>query len=293
MIRIVCALSLLFGSFLHSAELPNSLLWKVTSPQGAVSHVFGTIHLQDSSVFRQRDTVLSLVRTCRTYASEMHLDSVMAMMQPSVLFLSGKTLYDLADSADVKRICAALQSRVPSMSPLCTRLKPGAIGMLLSFGAVEQTAPVAMDQFLWDLAKQHKPLLIGLETLDEQIAVIDQLTAQMLIDHLENIVHEDSLALILPRHYANEDLNALAAITDDTTEAYSGIVESLNDDRNVVMVQRMKQMLTTGDAFIAIGALHLTGEKSILLLLEKEGYRVEPVLGGKRSQWLFNEFGDD
>ncbi|MBK9183707.1 MAG: TraB/GumN family protein [Ignavibacteria bacterium] len=44
---------------------------------------------------------------------------------------------------------------------------------------------------------------------------------------------------------------------------------------------------------MAIGALHLTGEKSILLLLEKEGYRVEPVLGGKRSQWLFNEFGDD
>ncbi|MBK9183708.1 MAG: hypothetical protein IPM83_11455 [Ignavibacteria bacterium] len=121
----------------------------------------------------------------------------------------------------MKRICAALQSRVPSMSPLCTRLKPGAIGMLLSFGAVEQTAPLPWISS-WDLAKQHKPLLIGLETLDEQIAVIDHLTAKMLIDHLENIVHEDSLALILPRHYANEDLNALAAITDDTTERTLG-----------------------------------------------------------------------
>lgn len=293
MTRFILVLCLLSASLLHSAELPNSLLWKITSPQGAVSHVFGTIHLQDSTVFRQRDTVLSLVRTCRTYASEMHLDSVMAMMQPSVLFLSGSTLYDMLDSSQVGQICSALNARVPGMGPLCSRLKPGAIGMLLSFGSMEKTAPVAMDQMLWDLAKRHKPLLIGLETLEEQIAVIDRMTAQMLIDHLEDIDREDSLAAVMPRLYANEDLNGLASITNDTTEAYAGLLESLNDDRNVVMVQRMKQMLNTGDAFIAIGALHLTGEKSILLLLEKEGYRVEPVLGGARSQWLLNEFGDD
>ncbi|HLP29197.1 MAG TPA: hypothetical protein VK147_11205, partial [Candidatus Didemnitutus sp.] len=67
MTRFILVLCLLSASLLHSAELPNSLLWKITSPQGAVSHVFGTIHLQDSTVFRQRDTVLSLVRTCRTY----------------------------------------------------------------------------------------------------------------------------------------------------------------------------------------------------------------------------------
>lgn len=217
----------------------------------------------------------------------------MAMMQPSVLFLSGKTLYDFTDSANVQRICSVLQSKMPAMAPLCSRLKPGAIGMLLSFGAMEKTAPVAMDQLLWDLAKKHQPLLIGLETLDEQIAVIDRMTTDMLIDQLENLEHEDSLMMILPKLYAKEDLNGLAALSEDTTEAYSGLMESINDDRNVVMVQRMKQMLTTGDAFIAIGALHLTGEKSILLLLEKEGYRVEPVLGGTRSQWLFNEFGDD
>jgi len=264
----------------------NSLLWKVTSPSGSVSHIFGTIHLQDSSVFRMRDTVLALIRTCSVYASEMELDSAAAMMTPSVLFLSNSTLYDLLDSTKVNRICSILSQRIPGTSLLCSHMKPGAIGMLVSFGAMEKTAPVAMDQLLWNLAKRHSPTMVGLETLNEQIAVIDMMTAEMLIEHIENIATEDSLAKVMPLLYLQEDLHALALISQDTTEAYSGLKEVLNDDRNVKMVSRMDTILKEGNAFIAIGALHLTGEKSVLRLLRLHGHKVEPVFGGTRSQWV-------
>ena len=48
----------------------------------------------------------------------------------------------------------------------------------------------------------------------------------------------------------------------------------LLDERNARMVERMAPRLTEGDAFIAVGALHLPGERGILNLLAERGYRI-------------------
>jgi len=283
---VAICLFIVLGISPPTSPRANSLLWKITLPSGAVSHIFGTIHLQDSTVFRQRDTVLSLVRTCYTYASELHLDSVLKMMQPSAIFLTSKTLYNLADTSEVEQICTELEKRLPGMKPICSRLKPGAIGMLIALGSTEKTAPVSIDQFLWNLAKEHQPRFVGLETLTEQIAVLDQMSTSMLLEQINQLSREDSLAQVMPGMYAMEELDAIAGIGQDTSGAYSGMMGQLNDERNVLMVTRMQDMLTKGNAFIAIGALHLTGPQSVLTLLDQRGYSVTPVMGGRRSQWL-------
>jgi uncharacterized protein YbaP (TraB family) len=44
-------------------------------------------------------------------------------------------------------------------------------------------------------------------------------------------------------------------------------------DRSVVMAFRMQRELRRGAAFVALGALHLYGDKGVLALLEADGYR--------------------
>jgi uncharacterized protein len=44
-----------------------------------------------------------------------------------------------------------------------------------------------------------------------------------------------------------------------------------------VMAFRMQRELRRGNAFVALGALHLYGEKGVLALLESDGYRAEVV----------------
>jgi uncharacterized protein YbaP (TraB family) len=48
-------------------------------------------------------------------------------------------------------------------------------------------------------------------------------------------------------------------------------------DRNVVMAFRMQRELRRGNAFIALGALHLYGTDGVLARLEADGYRAARV----------------
>ncbi|UCE88321.1 MAG: TraB/GumN family protein [Pseudomonadota bacterium] len=48
-------------------------------------------------------------------------------------------------------------------------------------------------------------------------------------------------------------------------------------ERNRLMLERMQPRLREGNAFIAVGALHLPGEQGLLRLLERRGYRVKAI----------------
>jgi uncharacterized protein YbaP (TraB family) len=60
-------------------------------------------------------------------------------------------------------------------------------------------------------------------------------------------------------------------------ELFDTFYKRLVDDRNLLMVKRMEKHVQQGNSFIAVGALHLPGEKGLLKLLEKKGYNVSTV----------------
>jgi uncharacterized protein YbaP (TraB family) len=68
-----------------------------------------------------------------------------------------------------------------------------------------------------------------------------------------------------------------AAKVDDSTGAVARFEQRLVIDRNRRMVDRMGELLQQGNAFVAVGALHLPGEQGILQLLADRGYRVTRV----------------
>jgi hypothetical protein len=52
------------------------------------------------------------------------------------------------------------------------------------------------------------------------------------------------------------------------------LMQRLLDERNIRMADRADVLLKNGRAFIAVGALHLYGERGVLALLANRGYRV-------------------
>lgn len=267
----------------------QSLLWKVSRPQSShASYIFGTIHLQDSSVFRQRDTVLMLLDACTTFAAEIHLDSAQKiMMNPGVIMRSSGSLYDDLDTPTVRRLMTLVDKRMPGLSALIPRLKPGALTALLAMGQEEATAPEAMDVFLWNLAKRKQRDVVGLEFVSEQIRLLDTMGVDGLRRIAQDTANEGSEDLQrMVDAYCREDLQELATMASDTSVIAGNDMEALNDDRNHRLVERMIPLLERGRTFVAVGALHLTGGESVITLLRHRGWTVTPVIGGQRSQWL-------
>lgn len=267
----------------------QSLLWKVSRPQSSqASYIFGTIHLQDSSVFRQRDTVLTLLDACTTFAAEIHLDSAQKiMMNPGVIMRSSGSLYDDLDTPTVRRLMTLVDKRMPGLSALIPRLKPGALTALLAMGQEEATAPEAMDVFLWNLAKRKQRDVVGLEFVSEQIRLLDTMGVDGLRRIAQDTAKEGSEDLQrMVDAYCREDLQELATMASDTSVMAGNDMEALNDDRNHRLVDRMIPLLVRGRTFVAVGALHLTGGESVITLLRQRGWTVTPVIGGQRSQWL-------
>ena len=55
------------------------------------------------------------------------------------------------------------------------------------------------------------------------------------------------------------------------------LIKKILVDRNYTMTERMQPMLESGNAFIAIGAMHLPGEEGVLSLLAKNDYEISLV----------------
>jgi hypothetical protein len=128
--------------------------------------------------------------------------------------------------------------------------------------------------------------VLGLETVEEQIEALDGMTDAdqllLLASTLEQAGEIERLFATLRDAYLARDLVAVydllnAAKGNDGSGVFARLEQRLVVARNRRMVDRMGSLLQQGNAFVAVGALHLPGEQGILQLLADRGYRVTRV----------------
>jgi hypothetical protein len=142
-----------------------------------------------------------------------------------------------------------------------------------------------LDMALMALAEAAGKKVAGLESIVEQMKSLSDLgpsdLLQLLVQTICNYdqIHEDMERLI--NLYVQRDLSGIFATLHRYEEDGSGsdgrLAESLLWGRNARMIERMVPYLQSGSAFIAIGAMHLPGERGLLALLRRAGFLVEAV----------------
>lgn len=70
---------------------------------------------------------------------------------------------------------------------------------------------------------------------------------------------------------------AIARQVGVNDEAYAGFQQKLLVERNAKMRAAAEPLLEQGGVFIAIGALHLSGDKGLVALLQESGYTLTPI----------------
>ena len=134
-------------------------------------------------------------------------------------------------------------------------------------------------------AKENKTNIVGLEKVEEQLSIFNDMTKdeqiQALKDVLDNYAKNIEMQTRMQASYMAKDLKALNALVPESLAMSSDkkeaekLMKLLVDDRNIRMADRMDKYLAEGSAYVAIGALHLPGNIGVLKLLEDKGYKIE------------------
>lgn len=260
----------------------QGLLWQIDKPGVEPSHLFGTIHVSDPAVVDLPQPVSQALQESDIYVMEARLDGPeMLTFAQEMFFRDGRQLGDLIDSDLYSRLEKLLgRYSIPPMA--VQSLKPWAAFMTLN---MPPDSGIPLDLVLMQKAREHGLKVDGLETVAEQAAVFESLSLQTQVELLrDSICHYDVLQGDMDdmkQLYLRRDLAGLFSYHNkyhlQTGQGYRKLMKRLLWDRNRIMADRMQPLLNKGNAFVAIGAMHLPGDKGVLSLLEEAGYTVKAI----------------
>lgn len=266
-------------------DSPNnkSLLWKISSPQlKKPSYLFGTIHLICPADLTWTEVMKKSFLETDKVCLEMDMDDPSLMMEIAVGMLdnSGKELKDYFSDSEYRQISVFIHDSLHMDVSMFQKLKPAALQTLYATRTVDCEAPIAYESMLTDEAKRQQKEVVGLETASDQLALFNNLptdsVARELVEMTNSMQAEREKYKNLIRLYKKQDLPALYHYIENA-EATGANLNDFLDVRNEKWIKRMVEMMDEGSVFFAVGAGHLWGEKGLISLLKKEGYKVVPV----------------
>ncbi|TMH93843.1 MAG: TraB/GumN family protein [Betaproteobacteria bacterium] len=260
----------------------RGVLWRVSKKGVAPSHVFGTIHVADPRLAELPPAVRRAFGGAKSLMLEFLPDAYSKeRFVQAALFLDHQTLEQKIGTEDFQRALEHLQP-IGLPREFVNRLKPW--GVLLNLrGAAEKDGSPLEIQLLARARARRIPLL-QIEEVEEQIFTFDEFPMESQVALLKHsLTHRDELVALAERTldaYLTRDLAAIWELREKFMARYPEIAahqavmtKRVVHDRSVVMALRMQRELRRGAAFIALGALHLYGDKGVLALLEEDGYR--------------------
>lgn len=277
--------------------VPNGkgLLWKIEAKGAAPSFLLGTMHVTDPRVLAMpagASDAFSGAATVIVESDEIideRKASAAIMMRPDLtMFADNKTINDFLEPEDRARLEAGLKARGIPL-PLVSRMKPWMIASFVALPACEFTRKAAgasfLDKKLAEDAISEGKTLKGLETLIEQLSAMDSLPVEWhlraLIDTLALGKTIDDVLATMTDLYLEGDtgmimpmMKAVSAEVAPGDLGYADFEQRIIIERNRTMAERAEPILKGGNAFMAVGALHLPGKDGLIELLRKQGFTV-------------------
>jgi uncharacterized protein YbaP (TraB family) len=282
-------LSLVSITALAQGNKENTLLWKI-SGNGIEkpSYLFGTIHMLCADDAVLSSNMQKAIRDCDEVYFEVDMDNLFEMLgvMNKMKMKGDTTLKDLVSEDDYKKVKDFFE-RKGAMLPFSVleTYKPMLAASTLEQGSLPCDNTAMMEQVIMEEAKENKKKIRGLETMSYQAGVLDsipyKLQAEQLVSYIDGVNKgddkEDQQLKEMFDAYKKQDLQKLEAMMVETDAGMAGFTDIMLYHRNQNWVRKLKTLLTDKALLIAVGAGHLPGEKGVINLLRKEGYKVTPV----------------
>jgi uncharacterized protein len=256
--------------------LKRPLLWSIER-DGKTSYALGTMHLGIDPNARLPELVWQKLDASPTFAMETDLAEGAKL---EVLRKDGTTLRQELGDDYWKKLEDVLGVGEASRM---LQFKPMIPATLLSKRGLPDT--VAMDGVLHGRALNGKKKIVFLEPFSAQATVLLKwMNAQALKDMLDDVPGLEQRSKDMLAAYLAGDDGKIVAIADSERvnwlqkghpeKEYDEQMEDLLYKRNASWIAPIEKLHAEGGGFIAVGAMHLVGPRSVLEHLEKKGYKV-------------------
>jgi len=271
---------LTFGTFQLNGQ---ALLWEISgNGLSEKSYLFGSIHIQDKRVFQLNAEVWNRFEKSTNFALECDIESINQdeiagqMMMP-------KSYSELLSEEDYQLLEKVIEeyTEVPFLA--IEQMKPFFVSMLISQSVLAMDEEVPLDLYILRKAREAKKTVLELETFNEQMNIVDQISFDEQMNALLKLIREPDLETNL---HADAEKLISAYLSQDDANLYKLILETDNSEafmkqflinRNQNMLKKIKTFIAGGSTFIVVGAGHLPGGDGLVALLKKAGYALTPV----------------
>ena len=281
--RLLFAIGVMLLPF--GAAIAAPPVWAVTGKNNTV-YLFGSVHLLPEGGFRIEGELEKAYRDAERVCLEVDLgaltpETTLATTLARAIDPEGRGLYDLLgpSAARVRDAAANAGFDLAQLEPF----EPWFVGITVTVMALQQHGYVAdhgVEQIIQQAAQQDDKPGCGLETFDQQLAVLDSLPAdeqlELLLQSLEESKDiENEMKGLFEAWQDGDDEPLVRQLSEDFAD-YPELAERLIYARNENWADQVAALLEQADdVLVVVGALHLVGKQGLPARLERRGFRID------------------
>jgi hypothetical protein len=281
--KLFISLLTLVTGLSFSQELEKSLLWKISgNGLKEPSYLFGTIHITCDATL-DANTIKALENTKQLYLElDMDEKSMQMQMMKYMMMKDGVKLSTLLNTDDFQTVDEFLKKNINMSAKMFDSFKPFMVTTML-YPKMLDCPFQSFENELMKATKEQKEEVFGLESVEDQMKVFDNISyeiqAEELVKMAKNNLEKDKAELAkMMKIYKNKDIEGMLKMMEDsenkiTADNQEFLLNNRNRNWIPVMVKTMKEKPT----FFGVGAGHLAGDEGVIILLRKQGYKVESI----------------
>ncbi len=263
-------------------------LWQVAGKNNKV-FLLGSVHMLSEKQYPLPTVFDSVYAQSAALFFEVNIDSAQSPQAAGLLMRQGlltgqETLKDLLADTVFQKLKATL-NHFGQPVELYLKMKPWLVTLMLNqlnMQALKLNPQLGLEMYFSQKAKQDRKPTYGLESLNQQIAFLSQLSEinpnTLVMETIKEMETGNQTLDELLTAWQTGNARALDSLINANLKEFPEVEKILLDQRNLNWLKKIEPLLNENQNYlIVVGAGHLVGDQGLVQLLSKKGYHVQQL----------------
>lgn len=264
------------------------LFWKVSgNGLQKASYLFGTHHAIDKKQIKDFDKIYAISGQTDAVVGELDMNDSTLQSKMIQGAMMDSTIKDLLSTKDYLFVDKEFKQLIGAGMDKMGHFKPALISTVYSMKLYLKEMgldkePEAVDRLFQNNARANGKIVIPLETPEFQIDILFNTLplkrqAEMLVKDVKEKRKDIRDVKKMNAFYLAGDMAKMEKLDKKDNSMTPAEHLQMVDNRNVNWLKQLPSLMSSQSCFVAVGFLHLVGEKGLVSNLKKVGYTVEPM----------------